>query len=89
MYVPTQEDPAVVDLRAADGRGALFWAYEFSRMDIVKLLLDNGATDDDVDVHGNTPRSLLGKSQPPRPAAPEPVEEEDDDEDDEEEERDL
>jgi ankyrin repeat protein len=40
-----------------DGRGPLFWAYEYERYDMVKLLLDKGADAAAVDVKGNTPVS--------------------------------
>ena len=36
-------DKDLVYLRSEDGRGPLFWAYEYERYDMVKLLLDNGA----------------------------------------------
>ena len=38
-----------------DGRGPLFWAYEYERYDMVKLLLDKGADAAAVDAKGNTP----------------------------------
>jgi len=82
-----KSDPTVVDLRAADGRGALHWAYEFSRMNMVKMLTDAGADEDDRDELGNTPGMLLGKGKPPvyTPPAEDEEEEEDDEEDDDDE----
>ena len=35
-------DPDLVYIRSEDGRGPLFWAYEYERYDLVKLLLDKG-----------------------------------------------
>ena len=35
-------DPDLVYLRSEDGRGPLFWAYEYERYDMVKILLDRG-----------------------------------------------
>jgi hypothetical protein len=78
-------DPTLVDLRAADGRGALHWAYEFSRMNLVKMLTDAGADEDDRDELGNTPAMLLGKGRPPVYTPPPEDEEEEEDHDEEEE----
>ena len=37
-----ESDTDLVYIRSEDGRGPLFWAYEYERYDLVKLLLDNG-----------------------------------------------
>jgi len=82
-----EDEPSIVEMRAADGRGGLHWAYEFGRMDLVKVLKDAGADEDDKDKHGYTPAMLLNKSTPP-PAPPRYTQPQEDDEDDEDEEED-
>ena len=37
-----ERDSNLVYLRSEDGRGPLFWAYEYEKYDMVKLLLDKG-----------------------------------------------
>jgi ankyrin repeat protein len=37
-----EADPNLVYVRSEDGRGPLFWAYEYERYDMVKILLDKG-----------------------------------------------
>lgn len=39
-----EADPNLVYVRSEDGRGPLFWAYEYERYDMVKILLDKGTT---------------------------------------------
>mmetsp|Transcript_74102 Transcript_74102/g.144802 ORF Transcript_74102/g.144802 Transcript_74102/m.144802 type:complete len:114 (+) Transcript_74102:199-540(+) len=62
-------DPDLVYIRSEDGRGPLFWAYEYERYDLVKLLLDKGADAAVVDAKGNTPVGLMGKDERPPPDA--------------------
>jgi len=83
-----QATPDLINLRAADGRGALWWAYEFGRMDMVQELLVAGAKADDVDIHGNTPSSLLNKGTAPPGQAQAAHDEDEDQEEEEEEEED-
>jgi len=52
------KNPLVVKVRAEDGRGPLFWAYEYKQPAIVKLLLANGADENAQDVAGSRPREL-------------------------------
>jgi len=56
-----QSDASVVELRSEDGRGALWWAYEFGRAEMARSLIAAGADENDVDAYGNTPISLLNK----------------------------
>mmetsp|Transcript_12591 Transcript_12591/g.29622 ORF Transcript_12591/g.29622 Transcript_12591/m.29622 type:complete len:206 (-) Transcript_12591:239-856(-) len=60
-----EQDPNLVYIRSEDGRGSLFWAYEYEKYDMVKLLLDAGADPAAVDVNGNTPVGLMGKDERP------------------------
>ena len=57
------QDTNLVYLRSEDGRGPLFWAYEYERYDMVKVLLDRGADAAATDAKGNTPVGLLGKDE--------------------------
>jgi len=41
--------------RAADGRGAMFWAYEFKNVDTLALLMHLGIPTDQEDVDGKQP----------------------------------
>lgn len=81
-------DPDIAHIRSEDGRGPLFWAYEYERYDIVQFLLDNGAEATAVDARGITPIGLMGKDERREKMTEEDDEEEDDDweyDDDEEE----
>jgi hypothetical protein len=51
-------DPESIHLRAKDGRGPLFWAYEYNKKAIIDLLIDLGANEDAQDKEGNTPIDL-------------------------------
>eukprot|EP00823_Brevimastigomonas_motovehiculus_P006548 TRINITY_DN543_c0_g1_i1.p1 TRINITY_DN543_c0_g1~~TRINITY_DN543_c0_g1_i1.p1 ORF type:complete len:174 (-),score=45.98 TRINITY_DN543_c0_g1_i1:346-867(-) len=59
--------PETIVLRSGDGRGALFWAYEFSRMDMVSTLLAAGADEEAQDKDGMTPAQLKGTGTIPDP----------------------
>jgi dolichyl-diphosphooligosaccharide--protein glycosyltransferase len=52
------QDPAKAQIRSADGRGPLWWAYEAGRSDIAKLLKAAGARDDARDAKGIKPTDL-------------------------------
>eukprot|EP00992_Anisonema_acinus_P002140 TRINITY_DN10592_c2_g1_i1.p1 TRINITY_DN10592_c2_g1~~TRINITY_DN10592_c2_g1_i1.p1 ORF type:complete len:154 (-),score=48.97 TRINITY_DN10592_c2_g1_i1:97-558(-) len=45
-------------LRSADGRGALFWAYEYKQSKIVSMLVNAGVSADAQDKDGKTPAEL-------------------------------
>jgi ankyrin repeat protein len=50
-----EHDEDVVRYRSMDGRGALWWAYEYGHEDIVDLLIAHGADQDAQDVAGKRP----------------------------------
>jgi hypothetical protein len=56
-------DPNVVHERSADGRGALFWAYEYDQPQIVQLLVNAGADENAKDKNGDTPQDLAGQAR--------------------------
>ncbi len=54
--------PEAVHVRSEDGRGALWWAYEYGRKDMVDYLLHWGSSPTDKDADGNTPSDLAPKN---------------------------
>jgi len=52
-------NPEVVYVRSADGRGPLFWAYEYEQLEIVNLLSRCGSPPDIREKGGKTPLDLL------------------------------
>merc|ERR1712032_253991 len=44
-----KSEPQIVRIRSEDGRGPLWWAYENGHMDIVDLLVESGAKEDEKD----------------------------------------
>lgn len=50
--------PDHVHHRSEDGRGALFWAYEYGKKDIVDQLIKWGVSAEDTDVEGNKPSDM-------------------------------
>ena len=50
--------PGLIYLRAEDGRGPLWWAYEYDRPDMVALLVREGADPDATDSLGMAPREM-------------------------------
>ena len=53
--------PSLIRLRSSDGRGPLFWAYEFSYRQIAKLLEDSGANQLALDSECRKPKDPLGR----------------------------
>merc|ERR1711998_337761 len=53
-----EANPRVVFARAEDGRGPLFWAYEYNRPEIVKILEGAGVDATLKDKHGMTPKQM-------------------------------
>ena len=45
--------------RAADGRGPMFWAYEFKNVDTLALLMHLGVDVDQQDVEGKAPKEFF------------------------------
>jgi dolichyl-diphosphooligosaccharide--protein glycosyltransferase len=54
-------EPNVVHVRSGDGRGPLWWAYEYGRGDIVNLLLKSGSDPNAIDSRGKKPSSMFNK----------------------------
>ena len=50
--------PGLIHLRAEDGRGPLWWAYEYDRPEIVEILISAGAREDLRDAAGQLPREM-------------------------------
>jgi len=53
------EDPNLAFVRSSDGRGPMWWAYEFKSEAIVKLLLKKGVNFREKDKYGKTPLDLI------------------------------
>jgi len=51
-------DADLVKYRSKDGRGALWWAYEYGHEDMVDLLLAAGADADATDANGKKPADM-------------------------------
>jgi len=51
-------DPNIALIRAQDGRGPLFWAYETNDEHLIKLFENLGASSSDKDANGLTPKDL-------------------------------
>jgi len=51
-------EPTYVHHRAEDGRGPLFWAYEYQKSEIIDFLLERGADPDALDVNNQKPAEL-------------------------------
>jgi len=58
LMIVMKESPEMVWCRSGDGRGPLFWAYEFRQMEMVELLLQAGLREDDQDAEGLTPSMM-------------------------------
>ena len=55
-----EEEEGAARARAGDGRGPLFWAYEYGMPDMVQLLIARGADPEAKDAKGKTPGDLIG-----------------------------
>eukprot|EP00949_MAST-11_sp_MAST-11-sp1_P004688 g4688.t1 len=51
-------EPNIVHIRAEDGRGPLWWAYEYDRPEIIEILISAGAREDLKDAGGQLPREM-------------------------------
>jgi dolichyl-diphosphooligosaccharide--protein glycosyltransferase len=56
------EYPQAIHMRSSDGRGPLFWAYEFGNEKFIKFLKRAGVREDVRDAKGMRPIDLLKKS---------------------------
>jgi len=53
-----QQEPRIAIIRSEDGRGPLFWAYEFGRKGLIDALISAGANPEAKDTNGQTPQDL-------------------------------
>jgi len=53
------QDSDLVKYRSADGRGALWWAYEYGKSDMVSLLIAAGADESATDKGGDRPADMM------------------------------
>jgi dolichyl-diphosphooligosaccharide--protein glycosyltransferase len=54
--------PLLAHIRSSDGRGPMFWAFEYRRQDMVKVLMSRGVSHSVRDQSGLTPVDLLDSS---------------------------
>jgi hypothetical protein len=52
------QEPRIAKVRSQDGRGPLFWAYEFRRTALIEPLLQAGADPEAKDAHEQTARDM-------------------------------
>eukprot|EP01063_Lacrimia_lanifica_P027588 TRINITY_DN3891_c1_g3_i2.p1 TRINITY_DN3891_c1_g3~~TRINITY_DN3891_c1_g3_i2.p1 ORF type:complete len:144 (+),score=78.13 TRINITY_DN3891_c1_g3_i2:69-500(+) len=59
------DKPQALFTRSGDGRGPLWWAYEYGQDDIVKLLVEAGANEDEEDADGKKPKDVrtIGRTE--------------------------
>jgi ankyrin repeat protein len=53
------QEPCLAHIRSYDGRGPLFWAYEFGRHDVIHYLKDRLADEEALDIGGKKPAQLV------------------------------
>ena len=53
-----QRFPELGHLRSSDGRGPMWWAYEYNNKNMIRLLKKVGVSDDRKDAQGLTPKDL-------------------------------
>ena len=56
------DNPSFAKVRSADGRGPLFWAYEYSQPRMASLLSFKGADTKAKDKYGKTPNGIADTS---------------------------
>ena len=54
-----EDDPGAAWLRSADGRGPMWWAFEYRHQEIVTLLMQLGVPHTDKDKNGASPVDIL------------------------------
>jgi dolichyl-diphosphooligosaccharide--protein glycosyltransferase len=52
------ENPEIAHVRSGDGRGPMWWAHEYKRMDMIALLKELGVTETRTDEKGISPLDL-------------------------------
>eukprot|EP00751_Fragilariopsis_kerguelensis_P010511 CAMPEP_0170796714 /NCGR_PEP_ID=MMETSP0733-20121128/25069_1 /TAXON_ID=186038 /ORGANISM="Fragilariopsis kerguelensis, Strain L26-C5" /LENGTH=166 /DNA_ID=CAMNT_0011147217 /DNA_START=189 /DNA_END=686 /DNA_ORIENTATION=+ len=59
--------PELAHIRSKDGRGPMFWAYEYNRLGMIQILQKLGVSEDRVDVNGiqANPKATTTILQPP------------------------
>ena len=55
------EHPQVAHIRSEDGRGPMWWAYEYGRTNMIKILKQVGVSEERTDERGLRPTDLSGK----------------------------
>lgn len=50
-----EAQPAVLHIRSEDGRGPMWWAYEYGRDDMIKFMREKGVSEERKDKNGLTP----------------------------------
>lgn len=53
-----ESNSELATIRSSDGRGPLWWAYEYQQPEMVQLLLDNGASGNERDADGKRPSEV-------------------------------
>ena len=53
-----ETNPEYANVRSGDGRGPLWWAYEYGKQDIVDALIEAGAKPDERDADGKSPKEI-------------------------------
>ena len=64
-----ESNPEAAVARSGDGRGPLWWAYEYDKPEMVAALVAAGASEDEKDADGKTPKQVAGKVGPTEFAA--------------------
>ena len=54
--------PDIAHVRSKDGRGPMFWAHEFGRSGMIKVLRKLGVSEDRVDINGIKPTDITHSS---------------------------
>lgn len=55
-----ESNPELAIIRSSDGRGPLWWAYEYQQPDMVQILMDAGASPTERDADGKKPAEIGG-----------------------------
>ena len=53
-----ESDASAASTRSGDGRGPLWWAHEYGKPDMVKMLLEGGANPEERDGDGKKPEEV-------------------------------